>query len=92
MSSHTEIADALGRARMAETLGVGRTAVSNAVVRQRFPSSWFLILQGMCAERGIECPPGLFDMRLPDSSQFVDSLAESQETVSEKRSNPVIGA
>lgn len=57
------IADHLGRTNIARMLGVGATSVSNAVVANRFPSSWFVALSDECAARGVECPPGLFGMK-----------------------------
>lgn len=57
------LADALGRQTIADACGVGLTAVSNAVVRGRFPSSWFLAVQSLAAQSGLECPPALFRMK-----------------------------
>lgn len=56
---------------MADALDVGATAVSNAVVRGWFPSSWFLVVNDLAGERGIPCPPDLFKMKSP-STQSVD--------------------
>lgn len=63
MTTAIDIADALGRKKMADTLDVGVTAVSNAVVRGSFPAAWFLAVSEMCAGRGIDCPPSLFNMK-----------------------------
>jgi hypothetical protein len=92
MSRHSQIADALGRADMADALGVGKTAVSNAVVRKRFPATWFLVLSDMCAGKGLECPPDLFDMRPLDGTQNVDGAAKSQGVGSKAREHTVNGA
>lgn len=62
MTTH-ELADLLTRGEIARRLGVHRSAVSNAVVRGRFPSSWYCECRRMAAERGVECPEGLFGMR-----------------------------
>jgi hypothetical protein len=67
MTTASELADAIGRKRMADTLEVGVTAISNAVVRGWFPSSWFLVVQALAAEAGVECPPALFKMRAHNS-------------------------
>lgn len=67
MMSAPLIADALGRKAIAEAVGVGETAVSNAVVRGKFPPSWFLVLSEMSKERGVECPPALFGMKIPET-------------------------
>ena len=67
MTSH-ELADALGRKNIADAVGVGATAVSNAVVRGSFPASWYLAMAGLAAKAGTECPPALFGMRASNSS------------------------
>ncbi|PQO23105.1 hypothetical protein C2I36_09555 [Rhodobacteraceae bacterium WD3A24] len=59
-------ADRIGRRRIAEALGIGPTAVSNAVVRGAFPASWFLVLRGLAQDEDIECPSSLFNMRAGD--------------------------
>lgn len=78
MTTASELADAIGRKKMADTLHVGVTAISNAVVRGWFPSSWFLVVQGLAAEAGAECPPCLFKMR-GSTSPSVDCDAKRQE-------------
>jgi hypothetical protein len=74
MSTPSNIADALGRSQMAEALGVGKTAVSNAVVRGKFPPSWFLVISRMAAGLEIPCPPSAFGMVTPkeDNPQSTD--------------------
>ena len=63
MMTTTQLAEALGRKRMAQALGVGLTAVSNAVVSGQFPAAWFDTLEAMAQERGVECPRHLFGFR-----------------------------
>lgn len=63
MTLTLEIANSIGRDRIAESVGVGLTAVSNAVVRGSFPSAWYVAISNLCSERGQECPPELFGMR-----------------------------
>lgn len=63
MTTTHDIADALGRKEMADALGVLPTAVSNAVVRGWFPSSWFLAVKYLADNKGQSCPPELFKMR-----------------------------
>lgn len=73
MSRTEHIADVLGRKAMAERLGVGATAVSNAVVRGWFPPSWYFVIDKMCEGVGIECYPEMFRMKSPnDTTQTVD--------------------
>jgi hypothetical protein len=83
MTPHQTFADAVGRASIAEAAGVGLTAVSNAVVRERFPASWFLISQRLAEAKGIECPPELFGMKLPDGSPALNNEDGGAETVSQ---------
>lgn len=57
------LADTLGRRRIAEAVGVGVTAVSNAVVRGQFPASWYFIIRDLCSEHDVECPRDAFGMK-----------------------------
>lgn len=65
MNQTQAFAAAVGRKEIAKAAGVGMTAVSNAVIRGRFPSSWFLICQGLAERAGVDCPAGMFGMREP---------------------------
>ena len=69
----SDFVDALGRAEIAKATGVGLTAVSNAVVGGKFPSSWYAAIKNLAEHRGMECPEGLFKMRFGPASQYVDS-------------------
>jgi len=64
MSNAHDFADAIGRRKIADALGVGLTAVSNAVTRGRFPSSWFMVCKELADQVGADCPPDLFGMRV----------------------------
>lgn len=68
MTSASDIADAIGRKTIADALGVGLTAVSNAVVRGWFPSSWFLVIGELAERAGRDCPPELFKMKTHPSA------------------------
>ena len=68
MTNASQFADTVGRKKLADAAGVLPTAVSNAVVRGWFPSSWFLTAQSLAAEHGIECPPELFGMKVPPAA------------------------
>jgi len=75
-----ELAAALGRDNMSRVLGVGKTAVSNAVVRGGFPATWYFRMEKLCAERGIACPPSLFGMRgVLVASERTGSLSTDSE-------------
>lgn len=63
MTTAPQLADAIGRKNIADALGVGLTAVSNAVVRGVFPSSWYLAVKSLADAGGHKCPPELFNMR-----------------------------
>lgn len=68
-------ADAIGRKAMSSALGVGEKAISNAVVRGKFPPGWFFILSGLATERGIECPQELFGARQPAQTRTARASA-----------------
>lgn len=55
------ICDRIGRKVVADRLGVGKTAVSNAVAENQCPARWYIELQVLCREHGMECPVHLFN-------------------------------
>lgn len=61
MCTAGEIIDAIGRRRLAESLGVGRSAISNAAVDGKFPAKWFVVIRDLCFEVGCDCPLSLFN-------------------------------
>jgi hypothetical protein len=77
MMTASEFADAIGRKKLVAALPVGATAVSNAVTRGRFPSSWFLVANRLAEEAGVECDPALFGMHSGDT-HIVDNLPAKQ--------------
>ncbi len=83
MNKHSILSDRIGRAKMANALQIGSTAVSNAVVREKFPASWFRVLSVLCAEVGEDCPLDLFAMRPLDSSLIADSGGKGQPITSD---------
>lgn len=62
METVRDIVAALGQKAVAEALGVGRTAVGNAVSRGRFPAAWYSVITKMCEARGMAAAPDLFGM------------------------------
>lgn len=68
MITASSLADSIGRKKIADTLGVGPTAVSNHVVRGSFPASWYFVLKTLADDIGVECPPDLFSMKTPPPS------------------------
>lgn len=78
MDKALKLANAIGRKKLAGALGVGPTAVSNAVVRGWFPATWFMVVSDLADQVGADCPPELFKMRPLDNPQFVDMRSDSQ--------------
>ena len=64
MTNVREILDTLGRAVVADALGVTGKSLSAAAVSNRCPASWWLILSRLCAARGIDCPADLFTFKV----------------------------
>lgn len=67
MEHAKNIAAQLGQKQIALALGVGATAVNNAVVRGVFPATWFPVIRTMCVSEGIDCPEAAFNFKLPSS-------------------------
>lgn len=63
MTQVSSICDKVGRPVVARRLGVGLTAVSNAVVAGVFPASWYAGVKSLCDERGIDCPMSAFNWK-----------------------------
>lgn len=63
MNTASQLAQAIGRKNIEKAVGVGSTAVSNAVARGWFPATWFIVMSGMADKVGEQCPPELFKMR-----------------------------
>lgn len=63
MDNAKHIAAQIGQKRIATALGVGATAVNNAVVRGKFTAAWFPIIRRMCEAEGIECPEVAFNFK-----------------------------
>lgn len=68
-----QLIDSIGRKRIADRVGVGLTAVSNAAVRKRIPSSWYAACRALASDQGIECPPELFGQKgMPQHTEGAD--------------------
>jgi len=78
MITTQNIADAVGRPRMAKALDVGLTAVSNAATSGKFPARWLHVMEMLCADVGIECPPSLFGMKSTDGVRHVGGMPRVQ--------------
>ena len=93
MCNVQHIAEALGQTKIAARVGVGSTAVNNAVTRGVFPCSWYFILKSMCEAEGIECRRELFNFKA--SSEAADivtsSSSECGPSVNSLQGNEVSG-
>ena len=67
MDKAKHIADQLGQAKIALALGVGVTAVNNAVSREYFPATWYPVIRDMCRKAGLDCPESAFNFKSPSS-------------------------
>ncbi len=65
MTNTSEVCDKLGRKRIADSLGVGVTTISNAAVSGVFPAKWYAVVKNLCRTEGIECPDELFNFIKP---------------------------
>lgn len=92
MTTSHDLADAVGRKKIADALGVLPTAVSNAVVRGWFPSSWFLVVKSLADEVGQACPPELFKMRVSDTPNVDASPARQAAGVQKGTSGKQVRA
>ncbi|WP_152615645.1 hypothetical protein [Leisingera sp. ANG-M1] len=60
-----QLINKIGRENISLRIGVGLTAISNAVVRGKMPSSWYEGVKKECDLQGIECPTTLFSFKRP---------------------------
>ncbi len=65
----SEIFKEIGRQRIGESLDIGATAISNAVVDGSLPPSWFPTVRRLGIEAGIEVPERLFSWRKPEDAE-----------------------
>ncbi len=63
MSSARQIVTQLGSRRVADALGVSKSAVTNATARGELPASWFVVLSHLCGDEGIDCPLDAFGFK-----------------------------
>lgn len=74
MTTVADICSKIGRSELAECVGVGATAISNAVVSNAFPAKWYLVVRLLCDREQIECPECLFT--------FVAAPKDDDESIS----------
>lgn len=65
MKTVDDVINHLGRARLADALEVGDTAIANAKKRGCFPSNWFAVVSALCGNSGVECSSELFNFKSP---------------------------
>lgn len=73
-----QFADAVGRKNISTAVGVNMKAVSNAVGRGVFPSSWYVACCRLAMPIGVPCPAPLFGMKAVNPSN-VDAVNTLQE-------------
>jgi hypothetical protein len=56
MADVEKICDTVGRNVIAKHLGVGGTAISNALDKGVFPARWFVVMAALCKDAGVDCP------------------------------------
>ncbi|MFC4668360.1 hypothetical protein ACFO5X_07335 [Seohaeicola nanhaiensis] len=71
------ICEQLGRKRISERIGVGKTAVGNAVSDGLFPARWWREIKEMCDEQGLECPVDLFNFISIDKAEASSRKSEA---------------
>jgi len=84
MITASQFADSIGRKQMALALGLGLTAISNAVVRGKFPSSWLATCRDLAIERDVDFPVALFSQRGFHGDKRGNAPAACQATVAGK--------
>jgi len=68
MNNAHDIASAVGQAELARRIGVGVTAVNNAVSRGYFPATWFKVVEATMLEMGLgDCPVSAFNFKSPST-------------------------
>lgn len=78
MKSALDIANTLGRKVIADAVGVGPTAVSNALSRKTFPAAWYFAINDLAAKRGLSVDPAAFAVKgLQASSPELDPSSEA---------------
>jgi hypothetical protein len=63
MQTVEKISDEIGRKRLAALIGVGRSAVTNAIKDGVFPASWFVVVSRECEAAKIDCPLSAFNFK-----------------------------
>ncbi|GJM01936.1 MAG: hypothetical protein DHS20C08_04370 [Rhodomicrobium sp.] len=55
----------IGRKELTSRLGVGDTAISEAIKRGVLPASWCPIVMDLAKEAGVEVPDSMFNWKIP---------------------------
>ncbi|WP_412506191.1 hypothetical protein [Roseovarius sp. SYSU LYC5161] len=79
MDDAKDIAARIGQRRIAMALGIGVTAVNNAVVRGKFPAACLPVIRQICATEGITCHESAFNVRAATDGQ-VDALLPRKQS------------
>lgn len=63
MMTAKDIVAAIGREKVAKSLGVVDTAVCNAIAANAFPASWYFCIRTLGKDSGVDVPEGLFNWK-----------------------------
>ncbi len=68
MKTASDIIAAIGSETIQAICKVGVFSIRAAKRDGKFPASWFDAIEGVCTERGIPCPRGLFAFKRHDGA------------------------
>ena len=68
MKNTSDIIAAIGAERIQSLCNVGEFSIRAARREGKFPAKWFDVIEGACAERGIQCPRDLFAFTRPQDA------------------------
>lgn len=71
MNTAKDIADQIGRHRLAALLNVSTHSIRYAVTAGKFPASWYLPMKQHCEENGIACDAALFNFKTAGAADAV---------------------
>ena len=54
----------LGSDALRDTLALKYGTLNRWAENGRIPAAWYFALKSLCDERGLDCPPGLFNFRM----------------------------
>ena len=73
MKTVRDIVYGVGRDELTSALGFGKQAVSNAIAKNKFPSSWHAVVKSLADEAGIDVPESMFNGVIPAPKKGKDA-------------------